>query len=390
VKFSSRPVMIRHMADAAQDGRYTILHLGKYYPPHPGGMETHLRDLAIRQANSAQVHVIVANSAWRTERLTDEGVSVTRLGRLASIASMPVCPGLRPAIRNSPADLVHIHAPNPGAAFAFLASGHSAKLVVTHHADTIGRNFLRRFSDPVVTRMMERASRILVTSHQYLESSAELAAFRTKCRVVPLGIDPAIAASADPAATESLRLRFPDGFILGLGRLVPYKGFDVLIQAMKWIDKKLLLIGTGPLQEELKRLAAAEGVGDKVDLLGRVEDTRPYFAAASVFVLPSVTRAEAFGIVQLEAMAAGIPIVNTSIDSGVPEVCTHGTTAITVPPGDPMALGQAIQMLLDRKDLRAKLGGAAKARVNAEFTADLMCTRTMRIYEEVLQRSIIS
>jgi rhamnosyl/mannosyltransferase len=120
-------------------------------------------------------------------------------------------------------------------------------------------------------------------------------------------------------------------------------------------------------------------------MLGRVEDVRPYFAAATVFVLPSVTRAEAFGIVQLEAMAAGIPIVNTSIDSGVPEVCVNGTTAITVPPGDPIALGQAIQMLLDRNDLRQRLGEAARERVNAEFTADLMCARTMRIYEEVLQ-----
>jgi rhamnosyl/mannosyltransferase len=375
------------MADAAKDGRHTILHLGKYYPPHPGGMESHLRDLAIRQAASAQVNVIVANSARRTDRSRDEGVGVTRVGRLASIASMPICPALRSEIRNSPAHLVHIHAPNPGAAYAFLASGHPAKLVVTHHADIIGRNFLRRFSDPVVTRMMERASRILVTSHRYLESSAELAPFREKCCIVPLGIDPKIAASADSTATENLRLRFPDGFILGLGRLVPYKGFDVLIRAMAGVDKKLLLIGIGPLHAELMRLAASEGLGDKVVMLGRVEDTRPYFAAATVFVLPSVTRAEAFGIVQLEAMAAGIPIVNTGIDSGVPEVGVHGTTAITVPPGDPTALGHALQMLLNRKDLREQLGEAAKVRVNAEFTADLMCARTMRIYEEVLHHS---
>jgi glycosyltransferase involved in cell wall biosynthesis len=378
--------MIRHMADAAQDGRHSILHLGKYYPPHPGGMETHLRDLAIRQATSAQVNVIVANSSWRTDRSRDEGVNITRLARLASIASMPVCPGLRSALKHSPADLVHIHAPNPGAAYAFLASGHPAKLVVTHHADTIGRNFLRQFSDPVVNRMMERASRILVTSRRYLESSAELAPFRSKCCIVPLGIDPTIAASADPAATESLRLSFPDGFILGLGRLVSYKGFDVLIRAMKRVDKKLLLIGIGPLHKELVKLAESEGVRDKVVMLGRV-DTRPYFAAATVFVLPSVTRAEAFGIVQLEAMAAGIPIVNTSIDSGVPEICVNGTTAITVPPGDPIVLGEAIQMLLDRKDLRQRLGEAARAIVNTEFTADLMCARTMRIYEMVLGHS---
>jgi glycosyltransferase involved in cell wall biosynthesis len=379
--------MIRHMAGAAQNGRYIVLHLGKYYPPHPGGMETHLRDLATRQAHSAQVSVIVANSGWREDQTNDSGVSVIRVARLTAVASMPVCPGLQSAIRNSPADLVHIHAPNPGAAYAFLASRHPGKLVVTHHADTIGRSLLRRFSDPTVARMMERASRILVTSHRYLESSAELAAYRQKCCVVPLGIDPTIAAAADPETTQSLRLQFPSGFILALGRLVPYKGFDVLIRAMKWVDSKLLLVGTGPLHRKLLRLTESEKLGDKIIMLGRVEDTRPYFAAASVFALPSVTRAEAFGIVQLEAMAAGVPVVNTRIDSGVPEVCSHGTTAITVPPGDPMALGLAIQMLLDRDDLRKQLGEAARARVNAEFSANLMCARTMRVYEDVLRSS---
>jgi glycosyltransferase involved in cell wall biosynthesis len=373
------------MAAVPAEGRYTILHVGKFYPPHPGGVETHLRELATRQARFANVRVIVSNSRRRTETSKLEGVSVTRVSRLTSIASMPICPGLQSAIRSCPADLVHIHTPNPGAALAFLRSEHPAKLVVTHHADTVGRKFLRQLSDPVVIRMMERANRILVTSHRYLDSSSELAAFHEKCSVVPLGIDPRTAASPDPDAVEKLRRQFSEGFILAVGRLVPYKGFDVLIRAMRRIDKKLLLIGTGPLQAQLINLAATEGVKDKVVMLGHVRDTRPYFSAATVFVLPSVTRAEAFGIVQLEAMAAGVPVVNTNIDSGVPEVCVHGETGITVPPGDPAALSEAIQMLLDQRDLRERLAQAAKARVRAEYSADLMCSRTMRIYDEILQ-----
>jgi len=361
-----------------------VLHVGKFYPPHPGGMETHLRDLATRQARSAQVKVVVANSGWHTEASVVDGVSITRVGKLASIASMPICPGLVSAIRASPADLVHLHTPNPGAALALVRSGHRGQLVVTHHADTIGRKFLRRLSDPFVVRMMQRASRILVTSRRYLDSSPELAAFRNKCCIVPLGIDPAIATSIEPSALAGLRQQFAGGFVLAVGRLVRYKGFDVLIRAMKRVDAKLVLIGTGPMQQELERLAIEEGVRERVQMPGRVDDTRPYFAAASLFVLPSVTRAEAFGIVQLEAMAAGLPVVNTNIDSGVPEVSIDGQTGITVPPGDPEALGRAIQTLLDRKDLRKSFGEAAKARVQAEYTADLMCARTMRIYEEVL------
>src|ERR1700679_188419 len=131
-------------------------------------METHLRDLAVRQAKTSQVKVVVANSARRREFSLMEGVSVMRVARVATIASMPVCPGLVSAIRSSPADLVHIHMPNPGAALAFLMSGHTGKLVITHHADTMGRLFLRRFSDPFVRSLMRRASRIIVTSNRYL------------------------------------------------------------------------------------------------------------------------------------------------------------------------------------------------------------------------------
>ena len=116
-----------------------------------------------------------------------------------------------------------------------------------------------------------------------------------------------------------------------------------------------------------------------------MDDVRPYFAAASVFVLPSVTRAEAFGIVQLEAMAAGTPVINTSVNSGVEDISLDGKTGITVSPGDTAALADAMRLLLNRKDLRRQYGEAARARVNAEFTTDLMCMKTMKVYEEVLK-----
>ena len=116
-------------------------------------METQLRDLAVQQVGSARVNVIVASSERRSERCVIEGVGVTRVARIATIASMPVCPGLTATIRRSPADLVHIHMPNPGAALAFLMSGHTGKVVLTHHADTLGRQVLRRFSDPFVNRL---------------------------------------------------------------------------------------------------------------------------------------------------------------------------------------------------------------------------------------------
>lgn len=347
-------------------------------------METHLRDLAVRQAKVAQVKVIVANSVLQQESSLIEGVNVTRVARIATIASMPVCPGLVGAIRSSPADLVHIHMPNPGAALAFLMSGHTGRLVITHHADTMGRQFLRRFSDPFVRSVMRRASRIIVTSNRYLSSSSELLPFRDKCRIIPLGINVQDAVCTDNGKISRIHQQFGERLILAVGRLVPYKGFDILIRAMKHVDAKLLLIGTGPQYKSLAGLITSEYLEKKVAMLGRVDDIRPYLAAASIFVLPSVTRAEAFGIVQLEAMAAGLPVINTDIDSGVPEVCLNGKTGITVPPLDSIALSEAMQLLLNRNDLRAQFGKAASARVSTEHTTDLMAERTLSLYAEVL------
>ncbi len=367
-----------HRTDAA------ILHVGKFYPPHPGGMENHVRDLAVRQTSWAQVNVIVASTTRQTTSEITEGVQLTRLAQLTTVASMPICPRLPMAIRKSPADLVHVHMPNPAAALAYLLSGHKGKLIVTHHADTMGRVLLRKLSDPFVNELMRRAHRIIVTSNRYLDSSLELKPFRDKCTVVPLGINlPALVHPGNSAVTQ-LKEQFGSRIVISVGRLVPYKGFDVLVRAMKSVEAHLLLIGTGPLQRELIDLARAQGVEKKISFLGKVNDLSPFLAATSLFVLPSVTRAEAFGLVQLEAMAAGVPVVNTFIDSGVPDVSIHGHTGFTVSPHDVNELANAMSELLDRDDLRRDYGENARMRVQTEFTADLMSSRTLAIYERVL------
>lgn len=364
---------------------HKVLHVGKFYPPASGGMETHLRDLATRLTQIADVSVIVANHRGKFEKSVIEGVSVTRVRKLATVASMPVCPGLASAIRRSLADIVHIHMPNPGAALAFLMSGHAGKLVLTHHADTIGRRFLRQFSDPFVHRLMHRADRIIVTSARYLNTSPELRPFREKCCVVPLGIQIPSKRDDETTAGYSLRDRFLGRpLILAVGRLVFYKGFDVLIRAMKDVPAHLLLVGTGPQDGFLKKLASLEGVADKITFMGRVESLGSLFAAASVFVLPSVTRAEAFGIVQLEAMAAGLPVVNTDIDSGVPEICVHEQTGITVRPGDAIALSSALRTLIESRELRERLGQAGRERVRSQYDAAEMARRTISVYSNLL------
>lgn len=314
-----------------------------------------------------------------------DGAIVTRVPTFGSLASMPVTPTLPWELANIEPALVHVHAPNPAAAFAVVAARYHGPLVIMHQSDTLGRQHLKRLCDPFVNAMMRRADRIIVASQRYLDSSEELAPFRPKCRVIPMGIK--IEEDSDNTEGESARIVQEHGprLILAVGRLVGYKGFIYLIEAMRTIDATLLLVGRGPLDAELKEAARRFGVSHKLKFLGRVNQIQPYYRASSIFVLPSISRAEAFGLVQLEAMAAGLPVVNTDLDSGVPEISLDGVTGLTVPPADAAALAGAINHLLGNDNLRKRMGDAGRNRARREFGLQLMIERTNDLYEEVLQ-----
>jgi glycosyltransferase involved in cell wall biosynthesis len=205
--------------------------------------------------------------------------------------------------------------------------------------------------------------------------------------VIPFGIDPEELGTVDAAEVEAVRARYGPRIVLAAGRLVYYKGFEYLVRAMAGVDAHLLIAGDGPLLGELRRVARDAGVAGKVTLLGRVPDLRPLYHAADVFALPSVARSEAFGIVQLEAMACGVPVVNTALDTGVPFVSPHGVTGLTVPPADSGALAAALARLLGDSALRARMGSEGRARVAGELGAGLMARRTLALYREVVRPS---
>ena len=367
-----------------QEGEAAVLHVGKFYAPHTGGMESHLRYLVSHQSARMAVEVLVANDGPMTMTELMDGARITRIASYGTVASQPICPSLPWQLAGRKEPLVHLHLPNPWAAQAYLMSGHKGKLVITHHSDTLGRKRLRKLVDPSVQRAMGRASAIIVTSKRYLGSSEELMGFEGKCRVIPLGIDGEEFRKEAAEEAQAIRAKYGPRLIIAVGRLVPYKGFGFLIEAMKEIEASLLLIGTGPMRNELEKSIKRLGVQEKAHLLGHIGDLVPYYRASQVLVLPSVSRAESFGLVQVEAMAAGIPVVNTEIESGVPEVSLHGVTGITVPPGDAQALAEAVNYLLENTEMREKYGRAALARVSEEFSAERMAESTLRVYQEVL------
>jgi glycosyltransferase involved in cell wall biosynthesis len=366
--------------------RFSILHVGKYYPPHMGGIETHLQTLCTELQKTHDVRVVVASDDDKTAEYIVDQVPVSRIATRLTLFSAPLCPGLIAMIRNSDADIVHIHLPNPSAVLAYLASGRRGRLVVTYHSDTVRQRILGAMLEPSLHMVLRRSSAIIATSPDYRRTSAILSKYHNRCHVIPYGIALDQFGLCDSVSVSNLRRQYGDRLILSVGRLVYYKGFEYLIQAMTHVNGKLLIVGDGPLRRKLGELVARLGLGEKVAFLGEIQNERvvPYYHAADVFVMASVARSEAFGIVQVEAMAAGTPVVNTSLDSGVPFVSLHDRTGLTVPPADAGALAAAINRLLDDRDLRRSLGGSARVRARQEFSLDTMTSRTLALYDQVM------
>ena len=362
-----------------------VLHVGKFYPPHMGGIETHLQTLCEELAKSVDVQVVVANDdRFVSEEIVDQ-VRIARVPTWLTLASTPLAPAMITRLRAYRGDILHLHFPNPMAVLAYLASGYRGPVVVTYHSDMVRQKILGPLFEPLLHAALRRSAAIITTSPNYLETSKVLARHRDRCHVIPLGIRIQDFEQCDPAAAAAIRQEFGDRLIVGVGRLVYYKGFEYLIRAMRDVSGKLLIIGKGPLRPELEALASELGIADRVAFLGKVDHHRlvACYHASQVFAFSSIARSEAFGIVQIEAMAAGLPVVNTSLDSGVPFVSLHNQTGLTVEPGNSEQLAGAINTLLDNPDLRTSFGRAARLRAKQEFDLDTMANRTLSLYERV-------
>jgi rhamnosyl/mannosyltransferase len=357
-----------------------ILQIGKYYWPEKGGIETHLRALSSRLQEYAEVEVIVAGGRSPAAKECIDGIQVERLATPLTLLGTPICPQLIARLRQTDADLVHIHLPNPWAVVAYLLSGCRCPLVVSYHSDIVRQSYIEPAFRPFLHQFLKRAALIICSSENLLKFSCPLQEFRDRCVVVPYGIDPKQISRADPSKVNAILARHREPIILAVGRLVYYKGFEYLLAAMTQVDASLIIVGRGPRKEALMQLASYLGVDNKVTILDQVEDVSPYYQAAEVFVLPSIARSEAFGIVQLEAMAAGKPVINTDLPSGVPSVSPHGMTGLTVEPGNWQALASAMNQLLDDPELCRRYGNAACQRVHEKFHISDMASLTWQVY----------
>ena len=361
-----------------------VVQVGKFYPPeYLGGLETVVVNLTTELVRRGiGVTAVVSAVRGRGGADTYGAVRVVRARSYGTVLSQPITPALPRLVRESPGDLVHLHHPNPLGDLAVLRD--RRPLVITQHSDVVRQRALAPFYGPIVRRALERARFVAVGSEQLLRTSRELRGFEAKVRVIPFGIDSSRFAATPAVLEREGALRAAWGgrpTVLAVGRLVGYKGFDVLLRAMATLDATVVIVGTGPEEPRLRALAAAN-----TRFAGRVseEDLIAHYHAADVFCLPSVTIAEAFGIVLLEAMACGKPLVTTALPTGVSAVNRDGETGLVVPPGDAGALREALSTLLEDPARREAMGEAARDVQTREYGAALMGARYAKLYEEAL------
>lgn len=368
-----------------------VVHVYKDYPPVIGGIENHLQLLAEGQARRGlEVTVLVTATGRRTTVRREGGVEVIRAARLGELASAPLSPALLARLRRLEPDVVHLQFPYPVGEVAQLLARRGRALVVSYQSDVVRQRVLGWLYRPLAHRLLGRADRILASSEVYAESSEVLRRHAAKVTVVPLGVDVEGFAAADPDAVAALRRRHGAPLVLFVGRLRYYKGLGTLIEAMARLAAEhgatLLIAGRGPMEESLQRQARASPAADRIRFLGDVAaaDLPALYAAADVFVLPSDRRSEAFGLAQVEAMAAGTPVVSTELGTGTSFVNADGETGRVVPSGDAGALSDAIGALLADPELRRAMGERARRRAREEFDAERMVRRVIAVYEEVL------
>jgi glycosyltransferase involved in cell wall biosynthesis len=360
-----------------------VLQIGKFHDPVVGGMETAVKEICQQLHPEIAFHLLVANTRFRTEH-SFENFPVTRVASLGTLFSSSLAPSFPRWVRKIGADLIHLHMPNPLAELSVLGVDGTMPVVAHLHSDIVRQKRLLRMYEPVLNAFYRRVSRIILPSPHHLNVSRFASKFRDKCRVVPFGISPTRFELNREGRENVERLRQGPPAILYVGRLVSYKGIAYLLQAMTVAAGRLWIVGTGPLEEPLKEFARQNGIADRVQFLGNVSeaDIAAYYHACELFVLPSVTNAEMFGIVQLEAMACGKPVISTNLPTGVSWVNQHGKTGFLVPPASAGALAKAIKTLMANPKLREEMGAAGRERVRLHFTSEKMTQGIREVYEE--------
>lgn len=369
------------------DQKLNVLEVNKLYAPQIGGIETIVQDIAENLKKRVNVKVLVCQPKGKTVVEQINGVSIIRCSSFGTVLSMPMSISFFHYFRtlSKAADIVHIHVPFPLADLACLLSGYRGKVVISWHSDIVRQKRILQFYKPLLNWLIRRADCIVVATQGHIAGSSFLDRYAEKCRIIPYGLNIEEYRITGDILTK--RLTNPQNLkILFVGRLVYYKGIEILLYAMKQVKGcELFVVGTGKKEKELIAMIADRT--DKIHFMGGLSSKNLKMALSDCdfLVLPSIEKSEAFGIVQLEAMIYGKPVINTVLPTGVPYVSLDGVTGITVKAASVEELAKAIQKLVDQPELRKQYGANARKRVLDNFNNQLVMEQMFALYQALTE-----
>ena len=368
-----------------------VLHFYKdYLPESMGGVEQVIRQLCAGTSRMG-VHseVLTLTRQPHASDIEFEGCHVRRVPLELSIASNGMSFAAIGELRRmaGACDVVHYHFLWPFADLAHFAARIDKPSVVTYHSDIVRQKLLLRLYQPLCNRFLHSVDAIVATSPNYLASSAVLARYRHKTRVITYGLDKSMFPSPRPERLQYWRALAGERFFLFVGVLRYYKGLHILLDAMATADYPVVIVGAGPIEQELKHHAARLRLRNLrfVGALGE-DDKAALLTLCHAVVFPSHLRSEAFGISLLEGAMFGKPMISSEIGTGTSYINIDGETGIVVPPSDPPAFAQAMHTLWNDPALAARMGQRAAARYTALFTAHQMAAGYTSLYYELVAR----
>ena len=369
-----------------------IIHLYKSYFPDKGGIAQVIRSIVTMLKSKIEFEVLATKKGVAGDKYQLDGITVRRSGSLCEILSMPISPLyiFKIWFNIGKFDVVHYHYPFPLVDLALsMFIPKKCKLIVHWHSDIIKQKLAVKFLTPIIHRTLKRADAIIVTSPIMIKNSPFLPTYSEKCHIIPFGFDIDYwheISLQERKKISQLKKECPN-FILAVGRLVSYKGFEYLIKAMTQTkDINLIIIGKGVLKTALEQQIKKLNLSHRVKILSNISavELKNFYHACEFFVLPSAWTNEAFGLVQVEAMACQKAIINTDLKSSVPWVARHRKEAITVARKDSQALASAINLLQKDKKLRNTLAENGFIRANKTFSIEKFRKSTLKLYKDII------
>jgi len=335
------------------------------------GVDTDVLSLtADRDARTIEIDGYLAHRARLDFQLASTGFSASAFLRFFQLAKK--------------ADVIHYHFPWPFMDMVHFVTRIKKPTLVTYHSDIIRQEHLLKLYRPLKRKFLASMDRIVATSPNYLATSDVLRIFSNKVSVIPIGLDKSTYPLPMPDRLKYWSEKFGPKFFLFVGVIRYYKGLHILVEAAQETNYPIVIVGAGPIEQELK--AQAEKLGLKnIHFLGRLPDTDKVALLTLCYgvVFPSHLRSEAFGISLLEGAMYGKPMISSEIGTGTTFINIENETGLVVPPSDPLALRQAMHYLWEHPEIAAEMGKRAEDRYWNYFTADKMVEEYVKLYREL-------